>query len=119
MMTIKVIFRVLVFAFVLAMFTTHQAWGEGYCDKEKKLVLIKCRKNVELGTDYVPPNRKCCDDVKTSDMVCVCCTLTRDEEYHVSGVKLADAAEECGKPVPARNKCGSKHIVLFILFFQK
>ncbi|KAF8715079.1 hypothetical protein HU200_027630 [Digitaria exilis] len=101
------------------MFTTHQAWGEADCDKQKKSVLIKCRKTVELGTDYVRPNRKCCDAVKTSDMVCICLALSLDDEYHVSAVKLVDAAEECGNPVPAENKCGSKNLVLFVLFFPK
>jgi hypothetical protein len=51
-------------------------------------------------------------------MACVCRVLKREEERTLSAFKLVNIAKDCGKPVPARRKCGSRYHLLFILFLR-
>ena len=101
------------------MFMTHQVWGEQDCYQEKELVLNKCRKTLKVGKPYVEPSEPCIHAVRHSDMTCVCRHLTVDEENKVSAAKLVLLAKECGNPVPAGNKCGSKCIKISISFLHK
>ncbi|KAF8714794.1 hypothetical protein HU200_027322 [Digitaria exilis] len=107
-MALKVMLQGLVFSLAFAMFTTHHACGEGDCHVEKILVLRACRKTVIIGVEYEHPTNKCRRAVQKSDMVCICRTLSIEEEYFVSAAKLVLLARECGKPVPPGTPCGSK-----------
>ncbi|TVU30210.1 hypothetical protein EJB05_21820, partial [Eragrostis curvula] len=109
MTAIKAILQVIIFAFTIFMFATHEALGEHDCYHEKENVKVKCKKNLDIVSPYVRPRAgsKCCRTVRESDMVCVCRTLTRAEEDEISAVKLVDVADDCGKPVPVGNKCGT------------
>lgn len=115
-MAMKVILRVLVFALGFSMLANHQAWGEQDCYNEKELVKIKCKENIDVVGLYVRPllGEKCCKAVDASDMVCVCGAFTKKELGGISSIKLVHIARDCGHPVPAGTKCGSKYLILLI-----
>ncbi|TVU14463.1 hypothetical protein EJB05_37933, partial [Eragrostis curvula] len=107
-MTTKIKIQILVFIFAFTIFTTYQSLGEKDCHEEKKLVIAKCIATITNHGPYVPPNHSCRQVVESSDMVCICRTLSSSDEISVSGTKLARLADECGNPVPVGNNCGSK-----------
>ncbi|TVU32071.1 hypothetical protein EJB05_23789, partial [Eragrostis curvula] len=107
MMLVKLARQVLIIALVFATFTTHGVWGEADCHHEKILVFLKCKKTIKIGVDYVQPTSECRRTVQSSDMACVCRIITDDEEFYVSVSKLVRLARECGRQVPAGDKCGS------------
>ncbi|CAL4996180.1 unnamed protein product [Urochloa decumbens] len=76
--TIKVTLQVLVFSLVFSKIVTHQAWGDADCYDDKLLVMDKCEKNIKI----------------------------REEEAKISIAKVIYVARDCGKPIPAGNKCG-------------
>ncbi|TVU15250.1 hypothetical protein EJB05_38775, partial [Eragrostis curvula] len=107
MMATKVIHEALVLALVFTMLTTHQAWGEYDCHGEKELVKSKCKKTITMVGDYIPPDDNCRRAVEASDMACICRILSLEEQNKICVVKLVWLAGECGKPVPAGEKCGT------------
>nr|TKW06245.1 hypothetical protein SEVIR_7G230100v2 [Setaria viridis] len=106
-MHIKVILQLLVFALVLTIFTTHQAWGEEDCYEEKRSIIKYCIKSIRIRGKYVPPSRTCRVYVELCDMACVCHVLTPQDELRISAFKLVRLARDYGVPVPAGSKCGS------------
>jgi hypothetical protein len=82
---------------------------------DKKVVLQSCKKTIKIGTNCEPPSPKCRRAVEASDVACICRILSIKEQRYVSAVKLVDLAADCGKPVPAGNKCGGKYLTLFII----
>ncbi|TVT99709.1 hypothetical protein EJB05_54909, partial [Eragrostis curvula] len=107
MMAIRVRIPLLV-CLIFAIFTTNHIWGEKDCYKEKELVRKHCLATITVHGDYVPPNNPCRHVVESSDMVCICRTLTSQEEVTISATKLVRLAHDCHKPVPIGSKCGSK-----------
>ncbi|CAL4996178.1 unnamed protein product [Urochloa decumbens] len=104
--TIKVTLQVLVFSLVFSKIVTHQAWGDADCYDDKLLVMDKCEKNLKIRGDYIRPGHECCNAVRGSDIVCVCGKISLEEEAKISIAKVIYVARDCGKPIPAGNKCG-------------
>ncbi|TVU12344.1 hypothetical protein EJB05_45982, partial [Eragrostis curvula] len=98
---------VLLFAFVFAVFTAHQGWGEEECYDEKILVKEKCMETITIRGDYVRPSAPCVQAVKDSNMICICRILTTDDQLEISVIKILRLARECHKPLPGGTKCGT------------
>ncbi|CAL5025705.1 unnamed protein product [Urochloa decumbens] len=105
MMDLKAIVQLLVF--VLAIFTTRQAWGEKDCYHEKDLVYMYCLESITVGGGYVRPKGSCCDPVRSYDMICICSKILPMEERLINAKKLVQVAKDCGKPILGGTQCGS------------
>jgi hypothetical protein len=107
-----------VFVLVSTMLAEHQAWGERDCHGEKVAVKRGCKKNIKFGVAYDRPmlGDGCCSTVvDVPTMVCICGILTKQDIREISSVSLVRVARDCGHPLPAGTKCGSKCFIL--LFF--
>ncbi|KAG2632425.1 hypothetical protein PVAP13_2NG093300 [Panicum virgatum] len=101
------IIRLLVFALVFTLFIMPHAWGEQDCYHEKDVFLHKCALSIKRGLAYLPPNPICCRVVRKIDMTCVCRVIQPPEEENIDVRHAYFVSQDCGKPVPAGNKCGS------------
>ncbi|KAF8675941.1 hypothetical protein HU200_047440 [Digitaria exilis] len=104
----KVIFRLIVFVLIFAMFVTHQAQGEGDCHTEKLIIIMNCKVTIEYGDAFVDPCEKCRSLVKLYDTDCICRSFTLKGQTLVDARKVIKLALICGKPLPIGSKCGSK-----------
>lgn len=108
MVAMKLIFRLIVFVLVFAMFVTNQAWGEGDCHNQKLSFMMNCKLSIEHGNASVGPSDKCRSLVKLYDMECICRSFTLEDQTLVDARKVIKLAFRCGKPLPTGSKCGSK-----------
>lgn len=103
------IVHLLVFALVLAMFTTHQALGADH-KKEKEVIIEKCLAYIKHGGHPVyNPKPDCRHAIEQADMVGVCGVITSVDEHKISIYKLIELCFYVHKPIPAKTKCGSKY----------
>ncbi|KAF8715047.1 hypothetical protein HU200_027594 [Digitaria exilis] len=98
MVAMKVIFRLIVFVLVFAMFVTHQARGEGDCHKEKMIIMINCKVSIEYGDAFVNPSDKCRSLVTLYDIDCICRSFTLEDQALVDARNVIKLALICGKP---------------------
>ncbi|RCV10042.1 hypothetical protein SETIT_2G079800v2 [Setaria italica] len=106
-MTTKSIIQLLVFALVFTLSIMPRGWGEQDCYREKAKFIEICDLSIRRGSAYMEPHYACCLIVRTYDMVCVCRTMTDEDEKTVDVQHAYFVSRDCHKPVPAGNKCGS------------
>ncbi|CAL5066504.1 unnamed protein product [Urochloa decumbens] len=106
-MTRKAIIQLLVFALVYTLSVMPHAWGEMGCYRQKVSFMQKCNWSIKRGMAYMPPHAGCCRVVQRIDMVCVCRTMTEDDEKTIDVKHVYFVSQNCDSPVPAGNKCGS------------
>ena len=107
LMVIKEILLVVVFAFVFTIFVGHQASGEGDCYYQKVAVFVNRDKTIRNGIENAPPSSKCCQAIRKADMICVCHSISVEDEHFISAARIVGAVQVCAKPLPAGTKCGS------------
>jgi hypothetical protein len=116
-MTTKSITQFLVFAF--AFILLPHGWGETDCHLQKLQFMHTCYMHIRRNTGYLKPISICCKIVRTSDMVCVCRSIRDEDEKTIDGKKAYFVSRDCGNPVPAGNKCGSKCLLYIFQFLNK
>ncbi|PAN10080.1 hypothetical protein PAHAL_2G070800 [Panicum hallii] len=106
-MPAKAVIQLVVFALVFTLCTMPRAWGEQDCYREKDVFLHKCAWSIRRGLAYLHPNPICCRTVRKIDMTCVCGAILPREEETIDVRHAYFVSQDCRKPVPAGNKCGS------------
>ncbi|OEL27720.1 hypothetical protein BAE44_0011261 [Dichanthelium oligosanthes] len=94
------------------------AWGEKDCHQEKLLFKHKCDLSIRRGVGYIPPHHDCCRTVPKIDMNCVCHTMTEEDEETIDVHHIYFVSQDCHKPVPIGDKCGSKFLILSSFFIM-
>ncbi|TVU41486.1 hypothetical protein EJB05_15009, partial [Eragrostis curvula] len=92
---------------VFALFTMPQAMGEQECYDDKVIFKQKCHLSIARDIIYIHPTDSCCRAVQKVDMPCVCRIITPEEEHKINPRYVFYVSQDCNKPVPAGQKCGS------------
>jgi bacterioferritin-associated ferredoxin len=82
--------------------------GETDCYSERDKFIQICDLSIRRGSAYMAPHYACCLTVRTYDMVCICRSITDQNEKTIDARKAYFVSRDCRKPVHAGNKCGSK-----------
>ncbi|KAF8731911.1 hypothetical protein HU200_015857 [Digitaria exilis] len=107
-MTTKTTTPLLAFAVCFALFVIPHAWGEQDCYKDKVLFKRECDLSIRRGGGYIEPFDDCCNVVRRIDMTCVYRIISKMEEETKDVHYVYFVSQDCHKPVPPGNKCGSK-----------
>ncbi|KAF8731914.1 hypothetical protein HU200_015860 [Digitaria exilis] len=112
-MNTRVIIQPRVFALVITFCLMPRAWCEKDCHGERLLFMHKCDLSIKRGIAYMHPNDNCCRTVRKIDMLCVCESITPQEEERIDVHHAYFVSQDCHKPVPTGNKCGSNFLIHF------